>query len=90
MYNQGNNIIDEQTTETYHHPLGLSGQEMFEKWLFAGIDYEPEIDYYPPVEIETCQHRTNSDNATTAIMIKSAVDQAMEAWDTTKKNQRTE
>ena len=58
---------------------------MFEKGLFSGVKSDPGIDNYPPVEIEILQHSTNRDDTTISTMIKSEVDRAMEARDTTKK-----
>ena len=78
-------IIDGRITEIPPHPLGLSGQEMFENGFFVGAKSSPGIDDYPPVDIETRQHSTSSYGATISTMIKSAVDQATEARDTTKK-----
>ena len=86
-YNKEDDIIGGRTTEITPQPLGLIGQEMFEKGLFAGVESVPGIDDYPLVDIETLQHSTRSKNATIYTLVKSAVEQAMEARDTTKKNQ---
>ena len=72
-------------TELPPHPLGLSKQDRFEKGFFSGVKSTPVIDNYPPREIETLQHSTISYDNTIATMVKSAVDQAMEASDITKK-----
>ena len=72
-YNKGNDIVDKRITDIYPHPLGLSGQEIFEKSFFPGINSAPDIDDYRPVKTETLQHSTNSDDATNATLIKSAV-----------------
>ena len=57
---------------------------MFKNGLFAGSESALDIDDYPPVEIETLHHSTSSDNATIANLVKSAVDQDMEARYATK------
>ena len=84
-YNNSGDIIYGRTEEISPQPLGLSGKEISEKGLFAGVRYAPEIDDYPPVERETRQHSTKSDDATIDNLIKSAVKQDTEERETTKK-----
>ena len=67
------------------HPIGLSRQEMFEKGLFARFESAPDIDDYPPVEIETHNHRARSDDATISTLVKYDVVQSMEARDASNK-----
>ena len=47
--NKADNIIDGRTPEVPPHPMGLSGQEMFKKCFYAGVESAPGIDNYPPV-----------------------------------------
>ena len=58
---------------------------MLEKGFFTGIDSAPDIDDYPPVEIETHNHSTSSDDATISTLVKSDVVQSMEARDASNK-----
>ena len=59
---------------------------MSEKGFFAGVDSAPGIDNYPPSEIRSIYHITNSPttrnyNTTTTNIFQSSVDHAMEARD---------
>ena len=90
-YNK-NQVITRPTTSSMGgrqryppHPMGLRRQDMFEKGLFAGIKSARGTDNYPPVKIETRQHRTSSDGVTITTLAKSSVEQAMEARDVTKR-----
>ena len=84
-YNKAKNIVDGRTPDISPHPRGLSEQEIPEKGFFDGVESALGINNYPPVDIETRHHITSSDNYTVSSLEKSAVDQAMEARDPTKK-----
>ena len=69
------------------HPTVLSGQEIFEKVFFAGVEPAPDINDYPPEEIETCHHSTSNNDATIVTLVSSALYRAVEARDASNNKQ---
>ena len=90
--NKADDIIDGRTPEVLPHPMGLSGQDMFEKGFFAGVESALGLNDYPPSEIQSVYHSNNSpttrnNNVTTATIVQYSVDHAMEARDASNKKQ---
>ena len=76
-------------TEIPPHPVGLSRQDMFKRGFFAGVEYTPGIANYPPVEIETRQHSTSSDDATITTLVNQRCTKPWKQGTQPKRNQRS-